>query len=1048
MMRRSVAVALLFAASAAYAQSSGDPVTDPNAWPWFPDKTQGALCGSSDDRQCWTFGNANTVKHRAEAAVTHVREAEEEIAALKAAVAALQGGSNCSPLACTSVAPSSGSVGAPVTLAGTCLVGPVDFNGASAGFSLGAGGTSVTTTVPQGASTGLVHVGAATCLTAFTVTTATYASITGTDTTVPAGASIQLEAAIVTDPTDDTTLSRTPVYSGATCGTVTADGLYQAPAAVPSGGTCTVTASTPGGALSDAIAITITAVLQASITNISPTIGLIGETVTIDGTELSTATAVDFPGARAVTWAKVSNTRVTAAVPTGATTGPITVLTADAGSATSSQSFTVVASGTPGVPGTPTFASVTSSGMVISWTAASGTVLDYVLQRSTDQTTWTTLATLVGGAESLAPDSGFPKSATSNGAGPATFTLTGVTTAGADRKLTAVITWAAAATVVAPTISGGGLTWAQRRVTASSQLFGVVIYDAWAATTLTDVTLTIARSTAAIDYTAAVWAHSGAEQSPGATGVMTSYGPSHAIAVDVAAVAAGSWIVGGFVNETVALDFAVNASTTWDAQNVDTGFATAAKIGHKTTVTGGAGTVTLGSADTGTYVAAAAVEILEAGSSGGLTYADSDLAAGTTYYYRVRAHNGSGNGAWSAVAAQATSGGGATLSTRTVAQWKAMFDQRWPSELSGHWTPYSTTGNGGTVNACHLYWLRYAFTTSAEAWLAFAQTSYVNDGLTLIEALISHAATVSYEGAGSHLGWPGGYCAGSSGDQKSNIWGRNLGEVSGFSAAMRLLRVVKDDPTALSAYQSRADTAIAWIATNVFQKWWAIDIANGYGPSHPDYALHRAGGVSLMYRDCFTAAMMAQIALNLETLTTYNATWTPRYHQIWTDRMAWDVSTSSSNGCLTTVGSRYVPWWYNGRGNASNYGHSYGAGDFDHCGQFLEFVVEGNDVDPANTYDSTDIAKFVAMVNGMWNGTTFTNSTDGSGTGASLASRAPHYGDGVARFGQYDQGDNDLLQSRVERTTGVSPTWASYTGYGSALVAASGGRNAQRLGIE
>jgi hypothetical protein len=189
--------------------------------------------------------------------------------------------------------------------------------------------------------------------------------------------------------------------------------------------------------------------------------------------------------------------------------------------------------------------------------------------------------------------------------------------------------------------------------------------------------------------------------------------------------------------------------------------------------------------------------------------------------------------------------------------------------------------------------------------------------------------------------------------------------------------------------------------------------------------------------------MMAQIAFDLEYLTTNNATWTPRYHQVWTDRMLWDATTNGSDGCLTTVGTHYVTWWYNGRGNATNTGHAYGAGDFNHVGQYMQFVIEGNDVDAANTYGSADIDKFVAMAESMWNGTTFVASTNGSGSAVSLAGAAPMYGDGMERYGQY----SDLMQSHVERTTGISPTWAAYTWLPS-LVAAQGGRNAQRLGIE
>jgi uncharacterized protein (TIGR03437 family) len=76
-----------------------------------------------------------------------------------------------------------------------------------------------------------------------------------------------------------------------------------------------------------------------TITSFSPMSGPVGSTVTISGTNFTGATSVKFNGVTA-TFIVNSNTKITAAVPTGATTGTITVTT-PGGTATSTSSFTV-----------------------------------------------------------------------------------------------------------------------------------------------------------------------------------------------------------------------------------------------------------------------------------------------------------------------------------------------------------------------------------------------------------------------------------------------------------------------------------------------------------------------------------------------------------------------------------------------------------------------------------------------------------------------------------------------------------------------------------
>jgi dihydroxyacetone kinase DhaKLM complex PTS-EIIA-like component DhaM len=79
-----------------------------------------------------------------------------------------------------------------------------------------------------------------------------------------------------------------------------------------------------------------------TVTGFLPTSGPVGTKVTITGTGFSGATAVRFHGIAATSFTPVSATRVTATVPTGATSGPIRVTT-PAGTGTSVASFTVTA---------------------------------------------------------------------------------------------------------------------------------------------------------------------------------------------------------------------------------------------------------------------------------------------------------------------------------------------------------------------------------------------------------------------------------------------------------------------------------------------------------------------------------------------------------------------------------------------------------------------------------------------------------------------------------------------------------------------------------
>jgi hypothetical protein len=93
------------------------------------------------------------------------------------------------------------------------------------------------------------------------------------------------------------------------------------------------------------LAYTINIPQLPGISGFSPASGALGSNVTISGANFTGATAVKFNGVSA-TFTVVSDTSIDAIVPSGATTGPISVTT-PGGTATSSTNFTVAASGPP-----------------------------------------------------------------------------------------------------------------------------------------------------------------------------------------------------------------------------------------------------------------------------------------------------------------------------------------------------------------------------------------------------------------------------------------------------------------------------------------------------------------------------------------------------------------------------------------------------------------------------------------------------------------------------------------------------------------------------
>jgi hypothetical protein len=120
------------------------------------------------------------------------------------------------------------------------------------------------------------------------------------------------------------------------------DNAQRITATVPAGATTgPIALTSPDGTATSSTNFTVTGAGAPTITSFNPTSGPVGTSVRINGTNFAGATAVSFDNVNAPGFAvNGAGTRITVAVPTGATTGPIRV-TSPSGTATSSTNFTV-----------------------------------------------------------------------------------------------------------------------------------------------------------------------------------------------------------------------------------------------------------------------------------------------------------------------------------------------------------------------------------------------------------------------------------------------------------------------------------------------------------------------------------------------------------------------------------------------------------------------------------------------------------------------------------------------------------------------------------
>src|SRR5881409_319944 len=238
------------------------------------------------------------------------------------------------PPTISSFTPASGPVGTSVTISGTNFTGAtaVLFNSVSASFTVNSA-TAITATVPAGATSGPIGVttpdGTASSAGSFTVinppTITSFTPASG-----PVGTSVTISGTNFT--------GATAVLFNSVSASFTVNSATAITATVPAGATSgPIGVTTPDGTASSASSFTV--INPPTISSFMPGSGPVGTNVTINGTNFTGASAVLFNGTSASFTVNYA-TAITATVPAGATSGPISVTTA-AGTASSAGSFTV-----------------------------------------------------------------------------------------------------------------------------------------------------------------------------------------------------------------------------------------------------------------------------------------------------------------------------------------------------------------------------------------------------------------------------------------------------------------------------------------------------------------------------------------------------------------------------------------------------------------------------------------------------------------------------------------------------------------------------------
>jgi hypothetical protein len=245
--------------------------------------------------------------------------------------------------------PLSGPAGTRITISGSNLqpASQVLFNGTPAFFVINTS-TQIVVDVPPGATSGRITVmtpaGSATSQGIFVVIQPSQLpAISGfSPTSGPAGTTVDILGNNFLD-------TREVRFNGLPSNNVTVASIGEIRAQAPAGaGTGPITVITGAGSVTSSGSFSVLAVSPLpAISFFNPISGQAGATVVITGTQLGTATAVKFNGKPAAGFTVQSATQISAMVPLGASSGPVTVTT-PSGTASSSVPFTVLPGTVPG----------------------------------------------------------------------------------------------------------------------------------------------------------------------------------------------------------------------------------------------------------------------------------------------------------------------------------------------------------------------------------------------------------------------------------------------------------------------------------------------------------------------------------------------------------------------------------------------------------------------------------------------------------------------------------------------------------------------------
>ena len=286
------------------------------------------------------------------------------------AIAAFKVGTSPPPTI-SSFSPTSGPVGTAVVINGTRFTGAtvVKFNTTTQTVLTVNSDIKISTTVPSGATTGLLHVitpgGTANSSTNFTVMSSpppvisSFSPISG-----PVGTAVVINGSGFTG-------ASAVVFNLTSQPTFTVNSDIKITTTVPAGATTGLLHVTTGGSTANSSTnFTVMSSPPPVISSFSPISGPVGTAVVINGSGFTGASAVVFNITNQPTFTVNSDIKITTTVPSGATTGPIHVTQTT--TATSSTNFTVTSSPPPTISSFSPISGPVGTTVVINGTGFTG----------------------------------------------------------------------------------------------------------------------------------------------------------------------------------------------------------------------------------------------------------------------------------------------------------------------------------------------------------------------------------------------------------------------------------------------------------------------------------------------------------------------------------------------------------------------------------------------------------------------------------------------------------------------------------------------------